>query len=95
MNDQELAREKRLPALAVAHESDGDAFDREWRFLDLNSRVEELFGKDREELIGKVIWEVYPQTVNTTLHLRCRQAMEEKVPAHFEVESKIMPGVWF
>jgi len=69
--------------------------DREWRFLDLNSRVEELFGKDREELIGKVIWEVYPQTVNTKLHHRCRQAMEEKVPAHFEVESKLMPGVWF
>jgi PAS domain S-box len=69
--------------------------DREWRFLDLNSRVEELFGKDREDLIGKVIWEVYPQTKNTTQHDRYRQAMEEQIPAHFEIESKIVAGVWF
>jgi len=69
--------------------------DSEWRFIDLNRRVEVVFGKTREELIGHVIWEVYPQTVGTTLHTCCLKAVDEKVPVHFEVNSRIVPGVWF
>ncbi|HJZ13189.1 MAG TPA: PAS domain S-box protein, partial [Acidobacteriota bacterium] len=69
--------------------------DCEWRFIDVNPRVEELFGKTRDELIGRVIWQVYPQTINTALHTCYLEAMKQKVPAHFEVESSIVPGVWF
>jgi PAS domain S-box-containing protein len=69
--------------------------DGEWRFIDANKRVEALFGKTREELIGQVIWEVYPQTINTTLHTRFLEAMNEKTPAHFEVKSTTVPGAWF
>jgi PAS domain S-box-containing protein len=69
--------------------------DDEWRFVDVNKRVEGLFGKTREELIGRVIWEVYPQAVNTTLHTHFLEAVKEKTPAHFEVESKTMSGAWF
>jgi PAS domain S-box-containing protein len=69
--------------------------DREWRFVDLNRRVEELFGKSREELLGKVIWEVFPQAVESELYPQFHKALEEMTPVHFELISKIVKGVWF
>jgi hypothetical protein len=42
VGDPELACEKRLPALAVAHESDGDAFDRERGFLRIDDDRREV-----------------------------------------------------
>lgn len=98
-------RDEILNALRESHqktnrilESITDLFyqlNSEWRFIDLNKRVEDVFGKTRDELIGRVIWDVYPQTVGTTLHTRCLEAMNENVPVHFEVDSRIVPGVWF
>ena len=69
--------------------------DREWRFINVNARVEELFGKSREELVGRVIWEIYPQAVETVLYTELTRAMDQMVPTHFEVFSRIVPGAWF
>ena len=69
--------------------------DLEWRFVDLNKRVEELFRKSREELIGKVIWEVFPQAVDSDLYPQFDRAMRLMTPTSFDVASKIVPGVWF
>jgi PAS domain S-box-containing protein len=69
--------------------------DRDWRFVEVNKRVEELFGKSRDELIGKVIWELYPDAVSSPLYPNFLQAIEEMTPRHFELESKIVVGVWF
>ncbi|HEY0431509.1 MAG TPA: PAS domain S-box protein [Pyrinomonadaceae bacterium] len=69
--------------------------DREWRFTDINRVTLERFGKNREELLGKNIWEVYPMAVETELYPQLRRALEQMLPVHFEVASKIVPGVWF
>lgn len=42
--------------------------DREWRFVEVNKRVEELFGKSRQELIGQNIWEIYPAATSSPLY---------------------------
>ncbi|MFN2517211.1 MAG: PAS domain S-box protein, partial [Pyrinomonadaceae bacterium] len=69
--------------------------DSEWRFVDVNKRVEELFGKSFEELVGKVIWEVYPRAVDSDLYPQFHKAVEQRIPVHFELASKIVEGVWF
>jgi len=69
--------------------------DRDWRFTDINRQTVARFGRSREELIGKVIWEVFPVAVNSDLYnglMKCRETM---VPLHFEHGSLIVPGAWF
>jgi PAS domain S-box-containing protein len=69
--------------------------DRDWRFTEVNSRAQALFGKDRDELIGQVIWDVFPKAVDSSLHTHLKRAMTEMIPEHFEVLSKIVPDTWF
>jgi PAS domain S-box-containing protein len=69
--------------------------DRQWRFVDVNPRVEELFGRRRDQLVGHVIWEVYPEAVESPLYAGLTQAMDELAPRHFEVRSLMVPGTWF
>jgi PAS domain S-box-containing protein len=71
------------------------SLDREWRFTDVNKQTEARFGKSRMELIGKVIWEVFPNAVNSDLYAQLHKALDENVEQHFELPSKIVPGAWF
>ncbi|HEY8185763.1 MAG TPA: PAS domain S-box protein [Pyrinomonadaceae bacterium] len=69
--------------------------DREWRFTDINRQTEMKFGMSRDELLGKVIWEVFPRAVDSELYLQFHKALEEMVPVHFDLASRIVPGTWF
>lgn len=65
----------------------GDAFlalDPEWRFVKLNRRAEQLWQKDRQELLGKNIWEEFPETAGTAFERQYRQAVEQRIPVTFE-----------
>jgi len=69
--------------------------DREWRFTDINRQTVAKFGRPREELLGKVIWDVFPLAVDSELYPQLHRAVAERVPVHFELPSKILPGAWF
>ncbi|MDX6384168.1 MAG: hypothetical protein QOK48_1741 [Blastocatellia bacterium] len=69
--------------------------DREWRFVEVNNRVEKLFGRSRDELIGNVIWELYPAAMDSPLYPNFHKAIAERTAQHFELESKIVDGAWF
>jgi PAS domain S-box-containing protein len=71
------------------------SLDREWRFTDINRQTLERFGKTREELIGKVIWDVFPHAVDSALYPHFHDVVKESEPRHFELQSKIVPGRWF
>ncbi len=71
---------------AALLESITDAFvalDRDWRYTYVNANASFLIGKTREELVGKVMWEVFPRLsdrISRELH-RC---VVENVPVHVE-----------
>src|SRR6185295_15802731 len=93
----EALRESREKIVTIL-ESITDLFytlDREWRFTDINRQTLLRFGKTREELLGKVIWEVFPHAVDSAIYPHFYQAIEEQKPHHFEMESRIVAGRWF
>jgi PAS domain S-box-containing protein len=71
------------------------SLDREWRFTDINPQTLHRFGRTREELLGKVFWELFPHTVESALYPHFHQAMEEQSPHHFEMQSSLFPDRWF
>ncbi len=61
-------------------ESISDAFfamDREWRFTYVNRRTQELWSKSREDLLGKIVWEGFPQAADSEQYWKICRAMEE------------------
>jgi len=60
------------------------ALDREWMVINANTQAERLLGRSKAELIGRNIWEVFPESVDTTFYHHLRDALEEDVEVAFE-----------
>ncbi len=55
--------------------SDGiSVHDHEWRFVYANERAAEIIGQPIDMIIGKTIWEVYPEYKNTDIAQACERA---------------------
>jgi len=83
--------------LARLLESITDAFftlDHNWRFTYLNSQVERTLFKTRNELLGRCIWEVFPEAVGSVFEQEYRRAIAQQTPVHFE-EFYPPLGTWF
>ena len=71
-------------------ESIADPFvvqDAEWRFQYINAAAAEQFrwsGHDGSSMIGRVLWEEYPQIVGTVYEREMRRAVAERIPVTFE-----------
>ena len=92
-----LAREQAaLERATDILESISDAFfaiDEEWRFTYINGKAEQFWGRSRDELLGKNIWEEFPQAVGSEYYRKIQQAMEEDVTAEFEATFPVL-GKW-
>jgi diguanylate cyclase (GGDEF)-like protein/PAS domain S-box-containing protein len=68
-------------------EAMADAFytlDKQWRFTYLNEAAERLLRRSRHELLGKVLWDAYPDLVGTHFGAQYEFAMEHRQPVAFE-----------
>ncbi len=93
----EALRESKQKIVTIL-ESITDLFyslDTEWRFTDINRQTLERFSKTREELLGKVIWEVFPSAVDSSLYPNLHRTVRERTPSHFEMQSSIFADRWF
>src|SRR3954467_4278341 len=68
--------------------------DRDWRFSYMNPAGASLLGETVDDLVGRVIWEKYPETVDSPFERHYRQVAETGVPASFE-EGFPPLGIWF
>src|SRR5258708_35313157 len=59
-------------------------FDRNGRFLYANEAAMRAFDRPREQILGRQLWEVFPDIVGTELDRQYRRAMEERVHVAFE-----------
>jgi PAS domain S-box-containing protein len=99
----EAAKRERLKAQAAQVqvsnilESITDAFfalDREWRFTYINQQAEPLLRRKREEMIGKSIWDEFPDALGTNFYVQYHKATAEQVSVAFE-EYLPLPDSWF
>jgi PAS domain S-box-containing protein len=68
-------------------ESITDAFfavERDWRFTYLNHEDERLLKRPRETLLGRCVWDEFPDAVGATFEREYRRAMAEHTTVHFE-----------
>jgi PAS domain S-box-containing protein len=87
----EPSYEARLEAVL---ESVSDAFyalDAEWRYVVFNRAAEEYFGVGRKAVLGRELWEIFPQGLGTPFEKYCRAAMDEAVSTTFETASRLRP----
>jgi len=79
-------------------ESIADTFyslDEEWRFTVVNPAAEKApFGRPASELIGKVIWNLYPNLVGTEIHRHYLAAAQYHTLEHYEAQSPLN-GRWY
>jgi len=65
----------------------GDAFaavDGEWRYIYVNDRAAEYAAMRRDEMIGRSIWEIFPDEVGGNFHTHALRARDTRQPQSFE-----------
>jgi PAS domain S-box-containing protein len=75
-------------------ESISDAFyavSPDWKYVIFNGAAEAYFGVSRRDVLGKDMWEVFPQGVGTPFETVCRRAMDQRKKAAFESPSRWRP----
>ena len=91
--DAEAAKER----ISTILESITDAFfalDSEWRFTYLNAQGELLLQRTKEELLGKRVWDEFPEAVGTSFDQQYHRAVERRTSVSFE-EFYPPLGTWF
>ncbi|MET0295627.1 MAG: PAS domain-containing protein, partial [Phenylobacterium sp.] len=98
VEEERLARE-RLDStedqLRMVLESVTDGFlalDRDWRFTVFNAACERFFDRPRHDVLGQVIWDLFPSAGGGELEARLRGVAATGEPANFEYASRIRPG---
>ncbi len=82
-------REARTRALLEEIDEAFVALDWEYRYVFVNEAMLRLTQKSRDELLGQVIWELFPQLRGSPLEERYRQAMELGRPSVSEHRSVV------
>jgi PAS domain S-box-containing protein len=70
------------------------ALDREWRFTYANRRVASVIGKTPADLVGRNLWELFPEAKETDFYPQYQRVMKERVAAQFEMYYP-SSGRWF
>jgi PAS domain S-box-containing protein len=85
-NEEELRRTRdQVRQILESIQESFIALDREWRFTYVNRLVADAIGKTTAEVIGKNIWDEFPEARNTEFYPQYRRVMTERIPVQFEM----------
>ncbi|KQS27881.1 hypothetical protein ASG33_15825 [Dyadobacter sp. Leaf189] len=90
VTEQKLADEKAIKALQernIILESIGDGFyalDKNWVVTYWNKKAEILLNRPKESVLGRNLWEAFPDIVNTAIYHSYQRAVENNAIHHFE-----------
>ena len=94
---EDTLRESQL-RLATILESIADTFyslDNKWRFTEVNQAAERApFGRPAKQLLGKVIWNLYPDLLGSKIHQHYLDAAAQLKSEHYILQSPLN-GRWY
>ncbi|MDP9348035.1 MAG: PAS domain S-box protein, partial [Gemmatimonadota bacterium] len=82
--EEAQAARRRLAAILASITEAFFALDGDWRFTYLNEEAEKLLQRPRAELLGKSVWEEFPDSVGSTFYERYHEAVRERRTVQFE-----------
>jgi PAS domain S-box-containing protein len=59
-------------------------FDLNWRYLYVNKAAKRAIGRPLAQILGRTLWELYPDIVGSELERQYHRAMKERVPVTFD-----------
>ncbi|WP_244274389.1 SpoIIE family protein phosphatase [Geodermatophilus obscurus] len=71
------------------------ALDRSWRFTYVNAEAERVLHRTRDELLGGVVWELFPDAVGSAFETHYRAAMEGTQERVFEAYYPPPLDAWY
>jgi two-component system, cell cycle sensor histidine kinase and response regulator CckA len=96
-NHARAALQQSAKTMANILENTTDGFfavDEEWKFSYANSQAEVLLGRKRAELVGKVLWDEFPQLKDSLFEENYRRVMSEQISIDFQA-SDSAGKIWF
>jgi hypothetical protein len=94
----ELESSKRHIKSIMEGISDGFyAIDRKWQFTFANSEIEKLISLDKNEILGKYLWEIFPQIIGSLTYEKLQEAMSLSLyeSIHWEAEGIVIPDRYY
>jgi PAS domain S-box-containing protein len=91
VHDGESRVSRLLESMSVAFY----ALDGEWRFTYVNAEAERLLGRPRDELLGGVLWELFPAAVGSDFERNYRSAVETGRAVTFEAYYPAPLDAWY
>ncbi|MEH2198611.1 ATP-binding protein [Nostoc sp.] len=58
--------------------------DREWRYTFVNDRLADVVGIQKKDLLGRIVWEVFPDLVKTEFYTQVHRAIAQQTVVRFE-----------
>jgi PAS domain S-box-containing protein len=93
---EELLREaqRRTESILASVTDTHIVFDRQWHYTYINEAAVRSIGRARDQIIGRTLWELYPDIVGTEIERQYRRAMEERVAVAFEFHYLTLDSWW-
>ncbi|HEY2150336.1 MAG TPA: PAS domain S-box protein [Vicinamibacterales bacterium] len=83
--EEEARRLAHVVSDTLEHIADGFVMiDRQWRFTFMNREAERQTARARDSLLGRNLWEAYPEMLGTVFETSYRKAMDENATVEFE-----------
>ncbi len=68
--------------------------DAHWRITHVNGSIERQLGQTRAQIVGRNLWEAFPDLRDTPFEAQYRLAMRERTPVRFE-SPHVASGRWY
>jgi PAS domain S-box-containing protein len=91
----ERAGEARVSRVLEAMPAGFYSLDAQWRFSHVNAEAERLLGLSRDELLGQVIWDAFPASINSIFEDSYRRAVATGEPVAFDASYLAPLNGWY